>query len=814
MTAAALAGRRVLDLADESGVYCTKLLADMGADVIKIEPPGGDATRAIPPFLGGRPGADRSFFFLYMNTSKRGVTLDIATPEGRALLLHLAATADLVVETFPPGHLDDLGLGYAALQAANPGLVLTSITGFGQTGPQRDFKSSDLVASALGGAMHVTGEAEDPPVALAGSQAHVVASTCAAASSLIALHHSRVSGEGQRVDISVLETMTAVTHICGVGKWRDDGIIPKRSGTGLFASVPSGAYRCSDGLVYLMVNRPLHWQALAQWIHEVTGNEEVLDPMFAGPSSNRLPYRELLDVYISDMTSQFRVDEVYREGQRRHIAFTPVNTATAVARDAHLAARDFVVETRHPVAGRVRTPGAPYRHAATPWRIRRPAPRVGEHNAEVFGGELGAPRGAAARSRRGRARAAEALAGLRVVEFTAGMAGPWIGRFMAWCGAEVIKVESHQHPSVVRLYVPPRDPERGTQPRCSPWFTDWDAGKRFIALDLSRPAAVELAKRVVARADVVVENHSAGVMDKLGLGYEQLRAVKPDIILFGTSGYGDTGPDRSFVTWGPNIEALSGSSAISGFPQRECTVTQYAYPDALSALHGLVAVMCALENRAKTGEGQLINLAQFEATVAAIGHVMLEPLIDGREPQKLANRSLSKAPHGCYRCRGEDRWCVIAVANDVEWERFRAALGRPRWAEDPRFATLAGRIRNADALDPRVEEWTAGREPYEVMDTLQAAGIAAGVVQNVEDQFERDPQLAARHFFEEIEHLVAGTVVATGIPLGLLGTPGRSGRSGAAIGEDNDHVFGELLGMTPEEIRSYTEAGAIEPAED
>jgi len=419
---------------------------------------------------------------------------------------------------------------------------------------------------------------------------------------------------------------------------------------------------------------------------------------------------------------------------------------------------------------------------------------------------------AADRARRTQRGTAQALEDLRVVEFTAGMAGPWIGRFMAHCGAEVIKVESRKHPSVVRLYVPPGHPEQGTQPQLSPWFTDWDAGKRFIALDLARPEGVDLAKRVVARADVVVENCRAGVMDKLGLGYEQLRAVKPDIILFSSSGYGDTGPDRSFVTWGPNIEALSGSSALSGFPERECTVSQYAYPDALSALHGLVAVMCALEHRAQTGQGQYVNLSQFETGVAGIGHLMLEPLLSGREPRKLANGSLGKAPHGCYRCRGEDRWCVIAVADDAEWERFCEVLERPAWTQDPRFATLAARIQHAEALDAHVEEWTASRAAEAVMEAMQAAGIAAGVVQNVEDQFERDPQLAARHFFEEIEHLKKGTAVATGIPLGLTGTPGRSGRAGAAIGQDNEAVFGELLGMTPEEIRRYVDAGAIEVA--
>ena len=214
----ALSGRRVLELADEKGVYCGKLLADMGADVIKVEPPGGDATRNLPPFWEDRPDPDGSLFFLYMNTSKRGVTLDITRPEGQDLFKQLARTADLIVETFPPGHLDALGLGYDTLKEDNPRLVFTSITGFGQTGPYREFASADIVASALGGAMYVTGEADDPPVTLAGSQAHVMASTYAAVSSMIALHHATRSGEGQHVDISVEETTASVTHICGVGK--------------------------------------------------------------------------------------------------------------------------------------------------------------------------------------------------------------------------------------------------------------------------------------------------------------------------------------------------------------------------------------------------------------------------------------------------------------------------------------------------------------------------------------------------------------------------------------------------------------------
>jgi crotonobetainyl-CoA:carnitine CoA-transferase CaiB-like acyl-CoA transferase len=407
----------------------------------------------------------------------------------------------------------------------------------------------------------------------------------------------------------------------------------------------------------------------------------------------------------------------------------------------------------------------------------------------------------------------QALQGLRVVEFTAGMAGPWVGRFMAYCGAEVIKVESKGRPDVTRVYVPPWAPELGTQPQLSPWFTDWNAGKRFVALDLTQPRAVTLARRLVAACDVVVENYTPGVMDKLGLGYADLQAVRPDLIMFSSSGYGNSGPNHRYVTWGPNIETLSGLSTLSGFPGRECTMTQYAYPDPLSALHGLFAVMCALDHRVRTGQGQHINLSQFEATVACLGHVMMEVLANGREPQKLGNRCLHAAPHGCYKCRGDDSWCVISVFSDAEWQSFCEVLGEPDWVNDSRFSTLASRLENRPALDNLITEWTASRAAYEVMAALQAAGIAAGVVQNTEDQMDRDRQLAARQFFEEIEHLKKGKVVATGIPLGLTGTPGRTWRCGAAVGQDNDYVFGELLGMTAQEIRECIEVGAIETAE-
>jgi len=809
----ALQGRRVLDLAGASGAYCAKLLADMGAEVIKVEPPGGEPGRFRPPFLrvdGDPAGAStsplRSLPFLYMNTSKKSVVLDLESPGDADRFRELAAGADLVIESLAPGALDRLGIGWAALSAENPGLVLTSITGFGQTGPWRDRRSGDLVASAMGSAMASIGMPEDPPVRLAGDQSDVITAACAAAASLIALRHSVRTGEGQHVDISSLETVAAITHISGVGNWLEDGIVPRRAGTGLVAAVPSGAYPCKDGYAYLMVNRAAHWQALAEWIHETTGNEEVLQEVFHGPSSARLPYRELLDLFISDHTSQFTVQEIYHEGQRRHIAFTPVSDAATVAADEHLHVRSFFQEVEVEGGRRVPFPGAPFRPEKTPWRIRHAAPAPGEHDGEI----LDAPRRVPDRPEPIAPHPGGALGGLRIVEFGTGMAGPWIGRFMAWCGAEVVKVESVNHPDVPRLFVPPRNPELGTQPECSPWFTDWNAGKRCVALDLRKPEGSALCRRLIESADVVVSNYSTGVLDKLGLGYEVLRASNPDLVMLNSNGYGEFGPQAKYVTWGPNIEALSGLSGLSGFPGRECTMTHFAYPDPLSALHGLFAILCALDHRDRGGGGQAISQSQYETTVASIGQVMLEGLANGEEPEKLGNGSLYAAPQGCYPCAGDDRWVVLTVEDEGEWRQLCELMGDPEWSREERFATLAARLANREALDERLAGWTADQDDYALMDRLQGAGLAAGVVQTAADLFERDPQLRARGFFEEIRHFKKGTVWASGIPLGLTGTPGRTPFSGSSVGHDNEYVLREIVGLDEAEYDALVALGAIE----
>ncbi|MFP6654721.1 MAG: CoA transferase [Myxococcota bacterium] len=804
----ALSHLRVIDLTSFATAYCGKLLADLGAEVIKIEPPEGDPGRREAPFIEIGPRS-HSLPFAVRNGQKKSVVLDLETEIDRDRFKILAAESDLILESHPVGALSRLGLGYAELAELHPELVMTSITGFGQTGPQRAFRSNDLVASALGGLMTSVGMSEDPPLRLAGHQSDIASATFAAASSLIALFHRDRTGRGQHVDISRLEVTAAVTHIAGVGPWLEDGIIPRRVGTGLVASVPSGSFRCRDGWVYLMVNRPAHWLALAKWIREGTGNEEVMTPDFFGPSSNRLPFRELLDVFIGDLAATLSVEEMVREGQHRHIAVTPVQRAQPLLEDTHLRTRNFFIELPIDDDIHLRTPGTPVRMAGRPRSKGQRAPALGEHDGEILGKPRSRPWPVTVDGNLGEG-ATGALTGLRVVEFGAGLAAPWIGRMLAFAGAEVIKIESRDFPDVPRLFVPPRAPELGTQPESSPWFTDWSAGKRFVALDLRNEAGAELARRIVDQSDAVISNYSVGVLEKLGLGFERLIERNPQLVMLESSGFGEDGPNSGYVTWGPNIEAASGLASLTGFPDRECSISHFAYPDPLSASHGLMVLMAGLIDREHNGEGQRLCLSQLETTMAAIGPLLAEAAAFDREPARLGNRARDLAPYGCFPCRGEDRWCVLCVEDEADWERLKEVLGRPSWADEPRFARMADRVIHAEALEEKLSEWTAGQSDYEVMSICQAAGLASGVVQNAEDLFRRDPQLAARRFFEEIPHFKKGAVFASTIPLGLTATPGSTSQAGSSLGHDNRMVLEKILGLSAAQFDEVVAMGAVE----
>ncbi len=380
---------RVLDLAGATGVFCTKLLADYGADVIKVEPPTGDAGRAKGPFLDDSPHPERSLYFLYYNTNKRSITLSLDTEQGRAIFKRLVANADVVVESFPVGYLKDLGLDYTALQQLNPGLVMASVTPFGQSGPWKDYKSSDLIALAASGFMQITGEPDGPPIRQGNEQSHFPGAQYAAVTVLAALYYRDfLSGTGQYIDVSQQESLiTFYSDAHPAVLWDHLQQNVTRVGTNSTLVIPLGAYPCQDGWISAGVITPREWEGLAQWIFEVTGNEEILNEKYQGGNQERAPHIDVITGMFVDFTMRFTAEELFHEGQKRNLVFIPVNDVADLLADPQLEASNLWAELEHPEVGNLKYPlGVFDSEDVSPARVA--APQLGQDNEAIYCGEL------------------------------------------------------------------------------------------------------------------------------------------------------------------------------------------------------------------------------------------------------------------------------------------------------------------------------------------------------------------------------------------------------------------------------------------
>ena len=398
------------------------------------------------------------------------------------------------------------------------------------------------------------------------------------------------------------------------------------------------------------------------------------------------------------------------------------------------------------------------------------------------------------------------LEGIRVADFTWVWAGPFCTLQLAHLGAEVIRVETATRLCVTRLLPPYPDMQAGTNR--SGYFNQYNQGKKSITLDLKRPEAVEVARRLCAASDVVAENFAAGVMDRAGLGYETLRQRRPDLIMVALSGYGATGPDSDKVSYGPAQVPLSGMSSVTGYRGFPPMHVGISYGDPTGGLHGAVAVLAALLHRARTGEGQYIDLSQWETSMAVLPDALVEYTMNGTPPARDGNRDRHLAPHGIFRAAGHDRWIAVAVEDDAAWVRLAALLGGPELASDPRYATLAARKHHEDELEALLTSWTSERSPEEATATLQAAGIAAFTAATNRDIAE-DPHLRARGFFVELPHPEVGTRQHIGIPWRMSASDCRVRRPAPCLGTDTDAVLREVCGYTAAEIDTLRAAQAL-----
>ena len=381
---------RVLDLSGPEAVFCGKLLADYGADVVRVEPPGGDPSRARGPFAGDEEGPGSSLYFLFYNTNKRSITLDIQTEQGRELFRRLAAQSDVVVESFPPGHMDSLGLGYDALKAINPGIVMVSVTPFGQTGPWKDYKSNDLIALAASGFMQITGEPDGPPMRQGNDQSHFPGAQFAAASILGALYYRDFNGgEGQYIDVSLQEALiTYYTDAHPALAHMMLGENVTRVGATSTLVIPLGAYPSADGWISAGIITPREWDTLSEWIYEVTGNEEVLNEAYKGGNQDRAPYNDIITALVIDFTTRYTSEYLFHEGQRRNLVFIPVNTVSDLLADPQLEASNFWFAINHPETGALQYPQGVFdSEEVSP--ATNSAPTLGQDNEAIYAGELG-----------------------------------------------------------------------------------------------------------------------------------------------------------------------------------------------------------------------------------------------------------------------------------------------------------------------------------------------------------------------------------------------------------------------------------------
>lgn len=403
----------------------------------------------------------------------------------------------------------------------------------------------------------------------------------------------------------------------------------------------------------------------------------------------------------------------------------------------------------------------------------------------------------------------QALEGIKVVEFAAFAAGPVVGKHLADHGATVVHVESGSRPDGFRSHYPPyKDNIHGLNR--SGLFSLCNNDKLDITLNLKKtPKATQLAKRIVAWSDVVIENFSPGTMKRLGLDYETLKAIKPDLIMLSSSNLGQSGPHAHHAGFGSQLSSLAGFTNLTGYPDGPPQILYGPYIDYIAVAYGAVAVLAALDYRDRTGEGRYIDVAQYETGLQFLGPILLDYKVNSRVARRNGNRDPDRAPHGAYPCKGEDSWCVISVFSEAAWKSLCRALGDPDWTKEARFATSRSRKDNEDELDRRVGEWTSRFSSREVMERLQAAGVEAGMVNTMRDLY-IDPQLAHRRQWIELEHPEIGKMHYQSPPFILGKSPGHPQRRDPLFGEHNDYFYRELLGLSQEEYRDLVDGGVID----
>ncbi len=803
---------RVIDLTDERGLLAGQMLAKLGADVIQVEPPGGSSARGMAPF----DEDGRSLYWSAFAAGKRGIVLDLETEEGLAKLHGLLAGADVLIDSATPGRMTALGLDPGSLQARHPQLISVSITAFGPDGPKGDWAASDLTLWAAGGPLFPHRDWRGP-LRISAPQAWLHAAADAASGALIALLARATTGRGQHVDIAAQQSITPTTlsTITAMAVNHPGYAIaappaPPPENPGELAPLRGPKWRVRDGLVEMGIGGGPFGQrtnALFAWMKaEGALPERFADwdwtkvPMRIQPGDpiepDLLAAREAVAAFLADRTKA----DLEREAIARKLLLAPVNTMADLLASAHLKFRDYFVTVEEDGAPRT----LPGRFAHGPegmFAPPRPAPALGAHTAEVLGETRIHPEPKAPTA--GDQRAGP-LAGLKVLDLAWVVAGPALGRALADFGATVIRVESSLRIETARLMGPYPDAQPDPQ-RCALYDT-YNVGKLGLALDLTRPEGQAVVRDLARWADVAVESFIPGQMARWGLAAETLRAANPGLIGVSTSLMGQTGPSAALSGYGNVGAAMAGYQAIVGRADEPPIGPFGPYTDYIGPRFGLASLLTALDRRRRTGEGCWLDISQAEAGIQFLAPFVAETAATGRIAGPMGNRDPQAAPHGVFRCAGEDRWVAIVARDDAEWARFAAIIGGA--ARDVAFASLAGRKADEDHLEARVGAWTATREVADIETALQAIGVPVHRAADSADMV-GDPQLIHRGHFLRLPHPLGGDSVIEASRFQLSHTPPQYRVAAPHFGRDNQQVLRDILSYDSARIAALEAAGVL-----
>ncbi len=796
----------VLDLTTRRAELSGRVLAQLGALVIKVEPPSGSDSRQLPPFENGPAN---SLYWEAVGSGKRSIVANIHDDADRANLRALLERADILLESFDPGEMASLALGFDDVVQLNPGVIYVSITPYGQFGPDSGSPATELTIEAASGLLGLQGDADRPPVPIGYPQPAFHAGVQAAADALIALHARESSGLGQHLDVSMQAAMVW-TLLNATGYVSVTGADPPGTGSqrGKGASPIPGVtlpsiWPCADGFITCSLaggrvgSTPLQTviEAAAAEVdvpadisgHDWTGWSAQVNSGALSPETVQCA----LDV-AGGFFARHTQTELMEFGTRHSLLLAAVFDIAGLLNDPQLRNRGFWAE----VDGVVR-PGAPVRLSRTPMLPPARAPKLGadQHLLHEPLAARASPRGSGKR---------RPFEGLKVADFSWIGVGPIVAKALADHGATVVHVESPSRPDLLRTIPPFKDNIPGLDR--AQFMANFNTSKLGLNLNLSNAAARDVAHDLIRWSDVTLESFTTGTMDRLGLGYEEISREHPDLVMLSTCLRGQTGPQRMYGGYGGQGAALAGIYGVTGWPDRPPTTPWGAYSDFIAPRYGVAAVVSALRHRDRTGQGQHIDLAQVEAAISFIEPLVLDYTINGVVAGRHGSDSPIAAPHGVFPVRGDQRFIALACESTAQWKALceLAPLAEFRSAA---YDDLTVRLAERERIENALADWLAEQDGFEVVALLKRAGVPASVVLRPTDLF-ADPQLTAREFFVTAEHRVMGPTAYDGPVTRFSRTPPQIAAA-PCLGQHTNEVLCGLLGYSEARMTELAKLGAF-----